>query len=97
MVGVSPDPDSLDDSAMDTGADAKVNILRWQIVNLRKDFNNCSDVDPDPFGSAFIFPPGSGSRRGKFERENRKNAMKMKENCNFIIKCQLNVDKLHCL
>ena len=74
MVGVSPDPDSLDDSAMDTGADAKVNILRWQIVNLRKDFNNCRDVDPDPFGSAFIFPPGSGSgsRRGKFEGETEK-------------------------
>ena len=39
-------------------------------------------------GSAFIFSPGSGSesRRGKFEGKNRKNARKMEENCNFIIK-----------
>ena len=34
-------------------------------------------VDPDPHESTFIFPPGSGSRRVKFEGKNRKNARKM--------------------
>ena len=29
-------------------------------------------VDPDPHGSALIFPPGSGSRRGKFEEKPEK-------------------------
>ena len=40
-------------------------------------------VDPDPHGSASISP---GSRRGKFEGKNIKNARKIEDNCNFIIK-----------
>ena len=34
-------------------------------------------VDPDPHGSAFIVPPGSGSRRETFEGKNRKHARKL--------------------
>ena len=33
-------------------------------------------VDPDPHGSAFIFPPVSGSRRDKIEAKTEKNARK---------------------
>ena len=29
-------------------------------------------VDPDPHGSALIFPPASGSRRKKFEEKTEK-------------------------
>ena len=36
-------------------------------------------VDPDPYGSAFIFLPGSGFKRKKFEENNRKNARKFVE------------------
>ena len=49
----------------------------------------------DPHSFSLLVPdpdPGGGNLRGK----NRTNARKMKENCNFIIKYQLNVDKLHC-
>ena len=50
-------------------------------------------VDPDPHGSAFIFPPESGFRRGKFEGKNRRNARKMEENCNFKIKQKTKLPK----
>ena len=33
-------------------------------------------VDPDPHGSALIFPPVSGYRRGKFKNKSVKNAKK---------------------
>ena len=47
-------------------------------------------VDPDPHSFSLLDPDphaigGSGSRRGKFEGENRKNPRKKEENCNFII------------
>ena len=35
-------------------------------------------------GSAFIFPPGYGSRRGKLEGKNIKTYKKIDGNCNFI-------------
>ena len=35
------------------------------------------DPDPDPHGSAFNFPPRSGSRREKLKKKSRKNAWKM--------------------
>ena len=38
------------------------------------------------FRSGIRGKQGCGSRRGKFEGKNRKNARKMEENCNFIIK-----------
>ena len=34
-------------------------------------------VDPDPHGSAFIFPPESGSRKEKCSNKNRKNERKL--------------------
>ena len=34
-------------------------------------------VDPDPHGSAFILPPGSGSRRVNFHTQKQKKARKL--------------------
>ena len=39
-------------------------------------------VEPDPHGSAFIFPPGSRSLREKTQ----KNTRKIEENCSFNTK-----------
>ena len=50
---------------------------------LKDFFYTTRAVDPDPHGSASISP---GSRRGKFEGKNIKNARKIEDNCNFIIK-----------
>ena len=40
-------------------------------------------VDPDPLGSAFIFSPGSGSRREKFKNNNRKKCKEIGNNHKF--------------
>ena len=61
-------------------------------IRIRMDPRSFSLLDPDPHIEC-----RSRSRRGKFVGKNRKNARKMEENCNFITKYLLNVDKLHCL
>ena len=53
-------------------------------------------VDPDPDGSAFILPPGSGSRRETFSNKNRKNARKLVKSASLFNFLKVNLHQLHC-
>ena len=53
-MGVSPDPDSLDDSAMDTGADVKV--LFDAIVSLNFEYLIfITAIAPEVAGTRYLF------------------------------------------
>ena len=64
-------------------------VLRfWGIISMRiqrrKNSVSSRAVDLDPHGSAFIFPPGSGSRRVNWSTKKRKNASKFAQDPLFL-------------
>ena len=53
-------------------------------------------MDPDPHGSAFIFPPGSGSNRVNWSTKNRKSARKLLITASLLSFFKVNLHKFHC-
>ena len=53
-------------------------------------------MDQDPHGSAFIFLPGSGSRRVNMSTKNLKNVRKLLITATLLSFLKVNLHKLHC-